>query len=125
MGKVRRKFDDNFKQKVVEKIESGQMTLSGACRHYKISPGCMSRWLTKFGDASGEAPQQTRLKAPKASSRERNLERENLVLKEKLAELYVQVELLKKAEDWIQQRRKERSSIVTSRSWARSKRGAK
>lgn len=121
MGKVRRKFDDQFKQEVVTKIKSGELSLTGACRKYQISPGCMTRWLTKFDPSH---PEHTK-SIPKISTRERELERENLRLKEKLADLFMQVDLLKKAESWMEQRKKERSSIITSRNLARFKKAAK
>ncbi len=44
MGKIRRKFDFEFKQQVVQEIESGQKTLSQAARDYQISASVIQRW---------------------------------------------------------------------------------
>jgi transposase-like protein len=38
MGKIRRKFDSEFKRKVVAEIATGATTLTSAARQYDISP---------------------------------------------------------------------------------------
>ena len=67
MGKIRRKFEVEFKRRLVEQIETGQMTLSAAARQYQISPSVIQRWRTQY-----EANQLV----DRPSSRERALEAE-------------------------------------------------
>ena len=68
MGKIRRKFDFEFKQQVVQEIESGQKSLSQAARDHQISASVIQRWrnLAK-GKGLVERP----------SRREKTLEAEN------------------------------------------------
>ena len=54
MGKIRRKFEVEFKRRLVEQIETGQMTLSAAARQYQISPSVIQRWRTQVrGESTG------------------------------------------------------------------------
>lgn len=115
MGKQRRKFTMGFKQQVVTDVESGVMSLSEAGRRHQVSAGVINRWRAKFRDgALKESP----------SVRERALEKENRELKEKRGELYLQVEHLKKLEDWARRRRSVTTSVVTAKSLAASGKGA-
>lgn len=57
--------------------------------------------------------------------KEHRLERENRFLKEKLAELYLQVELLKKVQTAKQLEKRELTSIITRSRLAASKGGAR
>jgi len=86
MGIQRRKFTVGFKQQVVHEIESGLMSLSEASRKYEVSASVINRWRTKF--RAGDLVEGK-------SSREKLLESENRALKEKVGELYMQVEHLK------------------------------
>lgn len=115
MGKQRRKFTTGFKQQVVTDVESGVMSLSEAARRHQVSAGVINRWRAKFREGG-------LMDSP--SVRERALEKENRELKEKLGELYLQVEHLKKLEDWTRRRRSVNTSVVTAKSLAASGRGA-
>jgi transposase-like protein len=68
------------------------LTVSAAARKYPISGSVIDRWRHQARQGSLE-------RAP--SVREKSLERENRELKEKLAELYLEVEHLKKLGDWL------------------------
>jgi hypothetical protein len=59
------------------------------------------------------------------SVREKFLERENRELKEKLAELYLEVDHLKKPGDWLRQRKSTHTSAITAESLARLPKGSK
>ena len=48
MGKIRRKFEVEFKKRVVEQIETGQMGLSAAARQYQVLPSVIQRWRTQY-----------------------------------------------------------------------------
>ena len=53
------------------------------------------------------------------------MERENRELKEKLAELYLEVDHLKKLGDWLRQQKSVNTSVITSESLARLPKGSK
>ena len=89
MGKQRRKFETGFKKRIVGEVESGLLSVSAASRKYQISGSVIDRWRQ-------QARQGALQTAP--SVREKALERENRELKEKLAELYLEVDHLKNSE---------------------------
>jgi transposase-like protein len=89
MGKQRRKFETGFKQQIVGEVESGLLSVSAASRKYQISGSVIDRWRQQ---ARQDALETT------PSVREKALERENRELKEKLAELYLEVNHLKNSE---------------------------
>ena len=104
MGKIRRKFEAAFKQKIVQEIDSGKMSVNGAARAHQLSPSLIHYWQKQFrGGVLVDGP----------SAREKALEKENKKLKETLGELYLQVEILKKVEDWKRRLKSADSSIVT------------
>jgi fatty acid-binding protein DegV len=53
------------------------------------------------------------------------LERENRELKEKLAELYLENDHLKKLGDWLRQHKSATTSVITAQSLARLSKGSK
>ena len=116
MGKIRRSFTLEFKQAVVAQVLTGQLSASQASREYQITLGMIHRWK-----------QQAQLGTLHGSSakRERGLERENRMLKEKLAELYLEVALLKKVRQVNLQHKNEPYSVYTASSLPLSKEGAK
>jgi len=116
MGKQRRKFEVGFKKQLVAEIELGRMTLSAAARQHQISASVIKRWC----DQSRHGGLET---GP--SVREKALERENRELKERLAELYVQVEHLKKMEDYARRRKSATTSVITSQNLDQFRKGAK
>jgi transposase-like protein len=115
MGKIRRRFDVQYKMRVCEMIRSGMMTISEACREYQLSRSPLERWLAAFDAGTLGARQSTR---------ERELERENEKLKAKVGELTMQIDILKKIEDWKRRERSVASSIITSENLARFQRPA-
>ena len=106
MGKVRRKFDAAFKVQLVQEILSGQTTQSKACRDHQLSPTAVKRWIDKFqtGQPIEDRP----------SRRERHLEEEVRNLKAKVGELVMQIDVLKKLDDFVRQRKNATSSVVTA-----------
>jgi transposase-like protein len=44
MGKVKRKFDIEFKKQLIARIESGEATLSEVAREQQISSGLLVKW---------------------------------------------------------------------------------
>ena len=116
MGKQRRKFETGFKQQIVQEVESGLLAVSAASRKYPISGSVIDRWRRQARQGGLQA-------AP--SVREKFLERENRELKEKLAELYLENDHLKKLGDWLRQRKSVTTSVITAESLARLPKGSK
>jgi transposase-like protein len=116
MGKQRRKFETGFKQQIVGEVESGLLSVGAASRKHQISGSVIDRWRR-------EARQGGLDTAP--SVRERLLERENRDLKERLAELYLEVDHLEKLGDWLRRRKSVSTSVITAESLARLPKGSK
>jgi transposase-like protein len=116
MGKQRRKFETGFKQQIVGEVESGLLSVGGASRKYQISGSVIDRWRR-------EARQGGLDTAP--SAREKLLERENRELKERLAELYLEVDHLKKLGDWLRRYKSVSTSVITAESLARLPKGSR
>ena len=116
MGKHRRKFETGFKQQIVGEVESGLLSVSAASRKYQISASVIDRWRYQARQGGLES-------AP--SAREKLLERENRELKEKLAELYLEVDHLKKLGDWLRRHKSVSTSVITAESLARLPKGSK
>ena len=89
MGKIRRKFEPEFKRQMVEQVETGQVTMAQAAREYQISRSLIERWRKQYrSNVSALADQPSR--------QERQLEAENEKLKAKIGDLVMQIEHLKK-----------------------------
>jgi transposase-like protein len=116
MGKQRRKFEAGFKQQIVQEVESGLLSVGAASRKYQISGSVIDRWRRQARQGGLDT-------AP--SARERVLERENRELKERLAELYLEVDHLKKLGDWLRRHKNGTTSVITGESLARLPKGSK
>ena len=116
MGKQRRKFETGFKQQIIQEVESGLLSVSAAGRKYQVAGSVIDRWRH-------QARQGGLQSAP--TVREKFLERENRELKEKLAELYLENDHLKKLGDWLRQRKSVNTCVITAESLARLPKGAK
>jgi len=116
MGKQRRKFDTGFKQQIVQEVESSLLSVSAASRKYQISGSVIDRWRRQARQGGLQAG---------PSVREKFLERENRELKEKLAELYLENDHLKKLGDWLRQHKSATTSVITAQSMARLSKGSK
>lgn len=116
MGKTRRKFEIGFKRQVVEEIESGLITKYGAARKYDISAGVIERWREKY---------EAGILTGKPTSEEKALKAENERLKAKVGELIMQIDILKKMEDYARQRRKEDTCVITGKNLGEFQGGAK
>jgi len=110
MVRQRRKFEAGFKQQIVQEVESGLLTVSGASRKHQIAGSMIDRWRRQARQRGFEA-------AP--SVREKLLERENHALKEKLADLYQELDHLKQLGDWLRRHKSLSTSVITAESLAR------
>jgi transposase-like protein len=114
VGKIRRKFDIEFKRQVAAAVDAG-MPINEVARQHKVSPSVVSGWYDRF--RSGTLIDRPTVK-------EKALEKENQKLKAKIGELVVQIDVLKKQDEWIRQRRKLNSSIITEKNLAEFRKGA-
>lgn len=116
MGKIRRKFEVDFKRQLVAQIEAGQLSMAQAARDYQLAHSVLERWRAKYRNNALSDP---------LSTRERQLEAENEKLKTKIGDLVMQMEHLKKLQAWVQQRRSADTSIITAKNWDRFRKPAK
>jgi transposase-like protein len=116
MGKIRRKFETEFKRQLIAQIEAGQTTIGQAARDHQISRSVIERWRVRYhNNALVDRP----------SSRERQLEAENEKLRAKVGELVMQMDYLKKLQAWVQQRKNVDTSIITAKNWDQFRKPAK
>lgn len=111
MGKIRRKFDVQFKIKVAEAIVSGAAEIGEVCREQQLQKSTVESWVRRYNEGTLSA----------TANREKDLERQVEKLQAKIGELTMQMDLLKKAATWKQQQKKESSSIITGLNWVPSK----
>lgn len=116
MSKTYKSYEIGFKQQLVQEIASGAVTSAEASRLHGIASSVISKWIQKYRDG-------TLTKGP--TSREKMLEKENRELKEKLGELYMQIEVLKKIQSLRVQRKSEPPSIITSKNLAQFQKDVK
>jgi transposase len=45
---VRRTFSREFKLDLCQKVKLGQVTKTGACREYSLSPSVLDRWVEQY-----------------------------------------------------------------------------
>lgn len=109
MGKIKRKFDVQFKVQICQALESGATTMADVCREYQIQKNMVEGWLARH--ASGAL-------GNKSASRLQQVERENEKLRAKVGELTMQIDVLKKVDAWKRQQKSVDSSIITSKNLA-------
>ena len=116
MGKIRRKFETEFKRQLIAQIKAGQTTVREAAREHQLSHSLIEYWRRQFDDnALVERP----------SKRERQLEAENEKLKAKIGDLYMQMEHIKKLQAWVQQKKNADTSVITAKNWDQFRKPAK
>ena len=116
MGKIRRKFEAEFKRQLIAQIEAGHLTIGQAARDHQLSRSLVERWRTQYrNNALIDRP----------SPRERQLEAENEKLKAKVGDLVMQMDHLKKLQAWVQQRRNADTSVITAKNLDRFRKPAK
>ena len=116
MGKIRRKFEVDFKRQLITQIEAGQLSLAQAARDYQLAHSVLERWRAQYRN-------NTLTDSP--STRERQLEAENEKLKAKIGDLVMQMEHLKKLQIWVQQQRNADTSVITAKNLDRFRKPAK
>jgi transposase-like protein len=116
MGKIKRRFDIQFKIQLCQAIEGGSLTQREACQEYQVSRSTLESWLAKYhrGDLEAGSP-----------NRARQMEREMEKLRAKVGELTMTIDLLKKAQILKLHRKSDDLSIITSRNLGRFQKLAK
>ena len=117
MIRQRRSFDNDFKRQIVESIVWGSATQAELAREHRISPVLINRWKKEY--ETGKFFENADSKdLAKLQLRIRELER-------LLGKLTLENEMLKRARDLNTNKKKDSSSIVTSRDWDQRQGGAK
>jgi transposase-like protein len=104
-----RYFPLEYKQQIVQEIESGVRTKAAITREEHLSSSLIDRWQKQVRDG-------TMVFHP--SARERQLERELDRYKKKVGELTLENDLLKKIEEFSASMRKSNGYVVTGRNAA-------
>ena len=116
MGKIRRKFEAEFKRQLITQIEAGAMTVAQASRDQQLSRSLIERWRVQYrNNALVDHP----------SSRERRLEAENEKLKAKIGDLVMQMDHIKKWQAWVQRQKNAATSVITPKNWDQFRKPAK
>ena len=116
MGKIRRKFEADFKRQLIAQIEAGQMTAQQAAREHQVSRSLIEYWRKQYhNNALVDRP----------SKRERQLEAENEKLKAKIGDLVMQMDYIKKLQAWVQRNKNADSSVITAKNWDQFRKPAK
>jgi len=117
MGKRNyRRFEAAFKRQLVEQIETGQLSPTEAARDNQIARSLIERWRQQY---------QSNGLVEKPSKRERQLEAENEKLKAKIGELILEMDHLKKWQNWVQQRKSADTSVITAKNLDQFRKPAK
>lgn len=109
MGKIKRKFDVQFKMQICQAIESSTASLIEICQQHQLQKSTVQGWLARY--VSGELEKRS-------PDRLRQLERENEKLLAKVGQLTMTVDLLKKVDDWKRQQKSAALPVITSRNLA-------
>lgn len=91
-------FPAEQKTRIVLSILAGETTIAEAARQYKVSEQSVGTWKRQFLEA-GKAGLTAA--APKTTSREAQLERENEELKAALGEAAVELRVWKKSTEYL------------------------
>lgn len=116
MGKIRRKFEAEFKRQLIAQIKAGQLTVREAAREHQLSHSLIEYWRRQYDD-------NTLVDRP--SKRERQLEAENEKLKATIGDLYTQMEHIKKLQAWVQRKKNADTSVITAQNLDRFRKPAK
>ena len=111
MGIKKRKHSQEFKEEIVQRALSGERVLALG-KENNLSPGLINRWKRQYldGELSGNNNQEIK-----------KLETQVAKLEQMIGKLTMENYILKKEKEYILQRKKEDSSIITGPYLNRSK----
>jgi|BogFormECP12_OM1_1039635.scaffolds.fasta_scaffold20637_1 transposase-like protein len=101
-----RHFPLEYKQRIVQEVESGLRSRAAIAREEKIACSLIDRWQKQIREG-------TMVDHPSAG--ERQLMKENDWYKKKVAEQAMEIDLLKKIDEYSRRMRKSNGFIVTGR----------
>lgn len=111
-----RKYSLEFKKAVIAEIDSGNMSKNKAAREHDISHSLIERWKKQIYEGTIKEH---------ATPREKQLERELERYKNKVGELTLQVDLLKKLNENSLFMKKLNGSVITQKDLDQSDGGAR
>ena len=103
MGIKKRKYSQEFKEKIVQRALSGERILELGKEH-NLSPGLINRWKRQYLDGELSCNNNQEVK---------KLETQVAKLEQMIGKLTMENYILKKEKEYILQRKKEGSSIIT------------
>jgi len=111
MGNKKRKHSQEFKEEIVQRALSGERILALG-KENNLSPGLINRWKRQYldGELSGNNNQEIK-----------KLETQVAKLEQMIGKLTMENYILKKEKEYLLQRKKEGSSIITGPYLNRSK----
>ncbi len=115
MGKVRRRFDVKFKEEICQQIAAGT-DIREVCRDHQLHSQTVERWMEKLAEGSALG---------RPSPREKALEKQVEKLQAKVGEMTMTIDLLKKFNEQVAQRKRENGSVITGKNLAQFQKRAK
>ncbi len=113
------KFTPEYYMMMAKHIVDDGLTFREAAKIYKVSHGTVNHWLKLY--KSGKLPQKIKNAKRKAETNDALIQRMDRYVKElknEIAELYLENTMLKKAQQYLEQRQNENSSVITSENLA-------
>jgi transposase-like protein len=120
------KFTAEYYMMMVKHIVEDDLSYRKAARAYNVSHGTIAHWMNLYKD--GKLPARMKKAGAQAESQEcRILRMENYIdsLKTEIGELYLENQMLKKAQVYKQQLKNASSSAITSENLAQWKKAVK
>lgn len=100
ISKQMKKYNSDFKLKVVLSYLSGQSTVAQICTKYEISKATLHKWVKQFKDNSGLVFDDSKLSKKKSGKKDGSLtEKEASKLYAKIGRLTMERDFLKKVLD--------------------------
>lgn len=102
MGKLKRRFNLEFKRKVVEEVKSGLLTKAQAARQYELGENLIYRWMNDYDHG----------RFNNGPTVEGALENKIAELERKVGQQAMEIDLLKKARAYYQHELNAKSSRI-------------
>ena len=120
------KYTPEYYMMMAKHIVDDNLSFREAAKIYKVSHGTVNHWLKLY--KSGQLPQRIKKAKLQVESQDSLIQRMDRYIKElkaEIGELYLENQMLKKAQKLSQQIRSERSSVITSENLAQWQKAAK
>lgn len=120
------KYTEEYYMMMAKHIVDENLSFREAAKIYKVSHGTVNHWLKLY--KSGKLPQRikkAKLQVESQDSLIQRMDRYIRELKAEVGELYLENQMLKKAQQLSRQIKNERSSVITSENLAQWQKDAK